>query len=552
MDEHISVPVLIVGGGIVGLSASLFLSHLGIRSLLVERHVGTSIHPRSRGFNGRTMELYRQLGLDGPIRDAGSDINLSKGIYKGSTLVGVIEPQKRGKEGEVRGGKPGDGLIKAMSPVIGTRATQDLVEPILLTAARAQQFADVRFYTEYTEFHQDRGGVTAGIRDRESGRRSIIHAQYLLGADGANSKVRQKLGIEMTGKGLLGHLVNILFEADLLELVQGREFSLCLIDQPEVRGLFTSINNSNKWVFHLSYDPAKGENAEEYTMDRCKELVKLALGIPEVEVKILSILPWESAVRVVETLQQGRVFLAGDAAHQMPPWRGQGANSGIADVHNLAWKLAAVLKGEADPTLLNTYGSERLPVGRLAAEISGAAADEHGLITSLDLMTMLKLIRAGAMVLGYGYLYNSLTIVQDDFSQLFRIPWNPMAWLLDLNGRPGTRVPHLWVQQGGQQISTLDVCSKNFVVLAGEGGGSAWCEAAAKTSDSLGIELAVYRIGLSGDLVDPNNQWLSLAGISTNGAILVRPDGFIAWRSYGQPSSLTDRISGVMRKVLCR
>lgn len=551
MAQQNSVPVLIVGGGIVGLSASLFLSHLGVRSLLVERHSGTSIHPRARSLNARSMEIFRGLGLDGVIRDAGSELGPSQGLIRGSTLLEAIEPQKRSPEGATRGGKPGDSIIKTISPVVGAWVTQDMSEPALLRAARAQQMADVRFYTECTDFSQDDAGVTAEIRDRESGKTSTIHAQYLLGADGVGSPVREKLGIQRTGKGVLGHLMNILFEADLSELVRRREFSLGLITRPEVRGLFASINNGTRWVFHAVYDPAKGEKAEDFTMDRCKELVELALGMPDVEVKVKSVLPWESAVRVVQTLRKGRVFLAGDAAHQMPPWRGQGATSGIADVHNLAWKLAAVLKGEAGPALLDTYDSERLPVGRLVAEESGAVADEHGLF-AMNLKVILKTIRMGSRVAGFGYTYNSPAIIPDDVSQFFRIPWHFTAWLLNLSGRPGTRVPHLWVHQDDQQISTLDVCNTNFVLLAGGEGGDAWREAAVGTAELLGIKLTVYCIGPSGDLVDPNNQWLYLAGISANGALLVRPDGFVAWRAYTQPTSITEKLNQVMRQVLCR
>jgi putative polyketide hydroxylase len=142
----------------------------------------------------------------------------------------------------------------------------------------------------------------------------------------------------------MGHLLNVLFHADLKDLVHQREFSLCIIERPEVSGIFTSINNSDRWVFHLSYDPSKGEKASDFTRERCQELLRIAIGIPEIEIDIKSILPWELSVRVAERLQHGRIFLAGDAAHQMPPWGGQGGNSGIADAHNLAWKLAAVLK----------------------------------------------------------------------------------------------------------------------------------------------------------------------------------------------------------------
>ena len=551
MNDPVSVPVLIVGGGIVGLSASLFLSHLGVRSLLVERHAGTAIHPRARGFNVRTMELYRELGLDDAVRKAGAELSSSGGIYRGSTLAEVIEPQKRANKTNGRRGLPTDGITKRISPVLGARATQDAVEPVLLAAARAQHLADVRFHTECTEFTQDGAGITAQIRDRGSGETSTIHAQYMIGTDGAGSPVRQKLGIGLTGIGLLGHLVNIQFQADLSELVRGREFSLCLIDRPGVRGIFASINNSDRWVFQACYDPTKGDKAEDFTIDRCKELVKMAIGLPELEVKIMTALPWECAARVVDTLQQERVFLAGDAAHQMPPWRGQGATSGIADVHNLTWKLATVLKGEAEPALLDTYDTERLPVGRLAVEGSAAATDKYGLLAK-NWTFIIKILSSTGWLLGYGYRYSSSTIIQDATSQLFRFPWDFSAWLLDLNGAPGTRVPHLFVQQSGEEISTLDLCSKTFVVLAGQDGADAWKEAAARTRDVLGINLVVYGIGPSSDLLDSSNQWLSLAGISACGALLIRPDGFVAWRAYAQPNSLSERLKQIMRQVLCR
>ena len=286
-------------------------------------------------------------------------------------------------------------------------------------------------------------------------------------------------------------------------------------------------------------------------MDRCTEVVNLALGMPEIDVKVISILPWQASSRVAQTLQKGRIFLAGDAAHHMTPYRGQGATTGIADVHNLAWKLAAVIKGEAQSALLETYDTERLPDGRLAVDISGAAADQYGL-PDMSWGALLKVIPMAGIMLGYGLRYSSSAVIQEDLSQLFRIPWNVPAWVLDLNGRPGTRVPHLLVQRDGQQISTLDTTGRTFVLLAAEGGGEAWQEAAQKTADSLGIDLVVYTIGPSGNLVDLKNQWLYLAGISLTGALLVRPDGFVAWRIYAQPDLLIEKLNRVMRQILCR
>lgn len=558
--QEVHVPVLIIGGGIVGLSASLFLSHLGIRSLLVERHPGTSIHPRARGFNGRTMELYRGLGIDEEIRAAGAELSASYGIYKGATLSEVIGKKKRGKGDTKRAGMPGGGpggIISWISPVAGARGTQDLVEPVLLAAARQRQpTADLRFNTECSSFEQSPTEVTATIVDRASGSETTIHATYAIGADGANSRVRQTLNIPITGPGLLGNLINVLFEADLKQFVDRREFSICLIDNPskKVRGLFTSINNSNIWVFHISHDPtAEGDSVDTYTPSHCTALIKLALGMPEIDIKIKSILPWESAVRVASTLQKDRIFLAGDAAHQMPPWGGQGANSGVADVHNLSWKLALVLNDRADPTLLETYTSERLPVDKLVAEESGAASDEYGIL-ALTYTSMVRFIPKIPRILGYGYSYNDSRAVIPETH--FQIPWAPFAWVFDLIGRPGTRVPHLWLERQSnpqQKISTLDLCGKEFVLLAGSDG-TAWRDAATTVSKKTDlITIDAYCVGgLDGDIIDAKHQWEYAAGISATGALLIRPDGFVAWRVYQIQKNPEERLEEVMKKILCR
>lgn len=543
--------VIIVGGGIVGLSASLFLSSHGIKSLLVERHTGTSIHPRARSVNSRTMELYRELGIEVAIRSAGASLSRSMGIYKGSSLASVIEPHKRkDKTGPPK--FPFDSFIEKIGPARGAFVTQDLIEPVLLAAAR-ERGGDVRFNTECIGFEQDDKGIQATLRYRSDGSESMISADYMIAADGAGSPIRRKLDVRTTGAGTLGHLLNILFEADLRDFVRDREFSMCIIEHSEVRGLFTSINNDNRWVFHLSYDPSKGEKADDFSPQRCEELVKIAIGLPDVEVEIISVLPWEPTVRVAEQFQHDRLFLAGDAAHQMPPWAGHGATSGITDVHNLAWKLAAVLNGLATEALLSTYDSERVPIGRLVSEESGAAADEHGIFSlNKNLRTLWNIICRIPRVAGYGYHYTSQGIIKTDTTPF---PWSlswlfhPLQWLLHLDGRAGTRAPHLWVQRNGQPISTLDILGKSFVLLVGSEG-DAWCKNAT-VLDSVGVSLEVFRVGPIGDLLCPKGEWESMAGISSTGALLVRPDGFVAWRVWQQPHDIPEELTSALLQALC-
>ncbi|TPX19083.1 uncharacterized protein E0L32_011244 [Thyridium curvatum] len=556
MPEAHDVPVLIVGGGIVGLCASLFLSHQGVKSLVVERHAGTSIHPRARGVNRRTMELFREIGVADAVRDAGADLSPSMGIYHGRSLAEVIEPLKRSAAAAPAGGRrmPGAAYFEWLGPAEGARGTQDKVEPVLLAAAR-ERGGEMRFHTECVGFDQDENGITATLRDRTTEAESPVRAAYMIAADGAGSPVRRELGVPTTGAGRLGYLLNILFEADLAELVRGREFSLCLVDRPEVKGLFTSINNSDVWVFHLSYIPGPGSHAEDFTPERCRDLIRIALGMPDVDIHVKSILPWEPTVRVAESFQHGRIFLAGDAAHQMPPYGGQGATSGIADVHNLAWKLAAVLNKEANRSLLATYDAERVPIGRLVSEESGAMADEHGLISTWkSLPAIWALVKRMPRLAGYGYSYTSQAINTEDATPLW---WRAigllpsLSYIIGIDGQAGTRAPHLWVSLKDRRISTLDLFGKGFVVVAGSEG-NMWQEVAPRVAATLGVQLASYRAGPSGDLVAPSGRWESLAGITKNGALLMRPDGFVAWRSWTTPPNAERKLEEVLKGVLCR
>ena len=531
-------PVLIVGGGIVGLTASLLLSQYGVRSLLVERHAGTSIHPRARGVNARTMEIYRSLRLEEKFREVGKELQPAVGVLKGTTLREALERLTPTQYEQL--GKQMEALVGTadLSPTQSSRGTQDLVEPVLLQEAR-KRGGMVSFSTELLSFEQDEQGVTAHVRDRVSGEESTIRATYMIGADGANSSVLRILGIASSEGKEFGHLLNILFHADLRRFVEGREFSQCRIERPEMVGVLLSINNSDRWTFQLAYHPERGEQPTDFPLERCQVLLTQALGCPNVEVEVKGILPWTARASIADTLQHGRIFLAGDAAHQVTPWSGLGANTGIADVHNLVWKLAAVLKENADPVLLDTYTIERRPVGLSAVALAHAQTGEDGLArmerfeqnpaNTSGLEVRFQLIR------GFGYKYTSQAILTEQGTDSENV---------DLNGQPGTRVPHLWLSHKGERLSTIDLASGSFVLLAGPDGG-AWVAAAGAAAAHLHIELKAYRIAPNSEFSDPEHLWAERAGIHTDGVLLVRPDGIVAWCSkteVAEPQRLLEQV----------
>jgi 2-polyprenyl-6-methoxyphenol hydroxylase-like FAD-dependent oxidoreductase len=446
-----------------------------------------------------------------------------------------------------------------IGPEDGTFVTQDMLEPVLVKAA-GERGGDVRFYTECTEIKQDEEKVTASIQYQQTCKTTTVTADYLIAADGANSRIRSQLDVPTTGRGTMGYLLNILFQADLKALVDKREFSLCVIDRPEVTGLLTSINNSDRWVFHLRYNPSQNEKPEDFPPERCQELLRIAIGIPNIKIKIVSILPWQPSVRVVTKLQHGRTFLAGDAAHQMPPYGGQGANTGISDAYNLAWKLSLVLKNMAHPRLLQTYDTERLPVGKAAAEVSAGPADDRGLISpfKLDWKTLRGWSKIVPVASGFGYVYSSESsaVIEENTWPLGGVTWkawNAPSLLHSLDGRPGSRAPHVWAERNGKPISTLDLLGSGFVLLIGSEGNDIWTEAIEQVKLKFkGLNLVGYCVGSDADIIPKmSKEWEIAAGISSNGALLIRPDGFVAWRQRRIPVDARSALEKTIEKMLC-
>jgi 2-polyprenyl-6-methoxyphenol hydroxylase-like FAD-dependent oxidoreductase len=496
------------------------------------------------------MELYRAIGIVDRVREAGASIASSAGLFQGHSLREVIEARPRQTQPR---SLRFSGFIESTSPESGTFVTQDMLEPVLVDEAR-KRGVDIRFNTECTGIEETSNAVVANLKDRGSGEMSTIETTYLIAADGARSPICAQLQIPASGRGTMGHLLNILFHADLRELVRDREFSLCLIERPEVVGLFTSINNSDRWVFHLHFDPANGDKVGDFTPEKCRTLVRAALGIADIAIDIEAILPWEPSVRITERMRQGRIFLAGDAAHSMPPYAGQGANSGIADAHNLVWKLAAVLQGQASEKLLTTYEVERLPVGKTAAKISAMGCDDRGLLPVTKNLTFFRSVwQKLFIVAGFGYEYYSQAIIPENSWPLGGWTWRPWtipSLMFAIDGRPGRRVPHIWVEIDSEQKSTLDICGPHFTVLAGANG-IEWIQAAAQIACARGIRLDAYMIGPTHELKAAKGVFETAAGIFSHGVLLVRPDQFVAFRSRRMATGCQSVLESALKQACC-
>ncbi|OEJ30929.1 FAD-dependent oxidoreductase [Streptomyces subrutilus] len=539
MKENVDhrVPVLIVGGSLVGLCTSLFLGRHGIRHMLVEKHAGTSVHPRGRGINVRTMELFRVAGVEGRIREAASVLADNHGILQGGSLTG--EDQEWLFE-EI---DPG-GALGRFSPSAWCLCSQNDIEPVLMSVTPTLG-ADLRFSTELLSFDTDDTGVTAVVKNRDTGEHSTVRADYLVAADGPRSPVREQLGIGQTGHGDLFHNVSITFRSrGLAEVVGDRRFIVCYLTKPGADGALLPVDNQERWVFHAPWHPDRGETLEDFTDERCVEHIRRAVGAPDLDVEITGKAPWHAAERVAERYGTGRVFLAGDSAHEMSPTGAFGSNTGIQDAHNLAWKLAAVLNGAAGHRLLQSYEAERLPVARATSERASARSAEHshpGYEPEPAPGPRGGGRPGGVLTVAMGYRYTVGAVLGSDPEQ----PVVPER--MRLSGDPGTRAPHMWLHGTGGRQSTVDLYERSFVLLSSEG--TPWRAAARSVASRMGLGLDAYAIGTSpeADLApEEGADWAEVHGTTKTGAVLVRPDGFVAWRT---PEAVVDP-EAVLHEVL--
>lgn len=523
------VPVLIVGAGAAGLSTSALLAKHGVHSLVVEKRPEIFRYPKARNLSFRTLEILRGLGLSDVVHavaDGASDM-----VTK-PTLTSAEQHPALDIDAIFTG-------LSEVSPEPPIQyCPQSRLEPILLQYLRSRG-SRACYNMELTSFTQNDDGVAARVRDRGSGHVREIFADYLVAADGVHSRVRSDLGIDTTGFGALPlYFVFVYFRALWRKLVpQLGDGAAVQIRNADVDGVFLAAEG-DLGMFLTTYFPRHGETSAQFTVERCRELIISAVGRP-IDVEIVDIAPWQPYERVADTLRCRRVFLVGDAAHAMPPLKAGGANVAIQSADNLAWKLAAVLQGWAGPELLGTYHTERHPVGLFSARQS-LTGPSLALLNVDGYQPGLRADEERPMfALLAGYRYRSAAVVDDAAPTV----GDDVALVDELRGQPGTRVPHAWVSHRGQRVSTLDLLGPRFTILTSDTAG--WWAAAARTTR---VPVTVCSLGTDG--ATTALDWAAVTGLGPDGALLVRPDGFVGWRAEHLPDDPAGELSDALQSIL--
>jgi 2,4-dichlorophenol 6-monooxygenase len=578
----VSTGVLVVGSGPAGAAAALFLATLGVPTIVITKYRWTANTPRAHITNQRSMEVFRDLGIEEQVLQDASPHE----IIGDTVFCTAIAGEEIGRILTWGTHPAREADHRLASPCQTVDIPQTYLEPILVRNA-AQRGAQVRFSTEYLRHRQDADGVSVDVLDRVTGTEYTIRAGYLIGADGARSLVAQELNLPMQGRMDIAGSMNITFKADIAPYVAGRPSVLYWVVQPGSNvggigaGLVRMIRPWNEWLIVWGYDISRPP--PEVDEQAAKQIVRNLLGLPDLEVEITGTSLWGNNEMYATRLQQGRVFCVGDAIHRHPPSNGLGSNTSIQDSYNLAWKLAAVIRGEAGPALLETYTAERAPVAQqivLRANKSGrefgqlfdalgitSAATEADMLAAIEerkANTPAGVAKRAAIVeamrikdyefnahgVELGQFYSSAAIVPD--GSVRPVPARDPELYYEPSTVPGGRIPHAWVGDARTKKSTLDLASYSGFTLVTGIAGESWQRAAQDAAAKLGIPVACVVIGPGRAVTDLYFSWADLRGVPEEGALLVRPDKHIAWRSAVLPDDPARALIDALEQILCR
>ncbi|MFF3500311.1 FAD-dependent monooxygenase [Streptomyces sp. NPDC003247] len=527
------VPVLVVGGAYTGLTTALSLAARGVRPLLVERRPGAATLPKAWGLNTRSQELLHTLpGVTQRLEQALGEVRWPRMSHG----VSLADPDRRFLDPAE--GRPDPLPLSPVPPLAWISQAQ--VEGILRGCAE-DAGAELRHGTEAVSLTQDGDKVTVTLREVRSGRRYTVEADHVVAADGNTSPVRDMLGVPVRGSGVIGHMYIITFEADLTRYVE--KGAVEVIGMPGSGSSFI-LDGSERHTLWVDYFPERGESPADFTEERCLERVRRAIGDPSVDVTFVNARFFPINHKMADRFRVGRVFLAGDSAHACPPNGGQGGNLAIQDAYDLSWRLALVLDGQAGPGLLDTYEAERRPVIRitLERELALAKVSEGRVPASYNPADPDAPVPTPREFLGFRYHSAAVRTEPGDDGSLQEDPWHP-------TGRPGGRAPHVVLTAGSRTLSTLDLFGGAFVLLAGAEAAD-WAAAAERAAERLGVGLVAHRIG--DRLTDRDGVWGARYGVGPTGAVLVRPDGVIAWRGRTSAADPEGELTAALTAVLAR
>ncbi len=578
----IETDVLIVGSGPSGASAALALSTLGIANMMITKYRWTANTPRAHITNQRAMEFFRDMGIEEQVKaDSTPHDQIGDTVFCTS-----IAGEELGRILSWGTGPSRHADYVLASPTLNCDVPQNYLEPILVRNATGRG-TQTRFSSEYLSHTQDADGVTVQVLDRVTGQTLTIRAKYLIGTDGARSKVAADLDLPMEGAMDIAGSMNITFTADIQQLVGHRPSVLYWVVQPGSNvggigaGLVRMVRPWNEWLIVWGYDITGPEPVIDTAA--ATQIVRNLLGMPDLEVEITGTSLWGNNEMFATHLQKGRVFCAGDAIHRHPPSNGLGSNTSIQDSYNLAWKLAAVLRGQAGPGLLETYSAERAPVARQIVTRANKSGREFvqlfealgilGAQTEAEMIEQIEerkadtpagrrkrdAIVAAMEIKNYefnahgvelGQFYTSSAVVSDGSPRA--TPTRDPELFYQASTVPGSPLPHAWIGDARDKYSTLDLApSTQFTVFTGIAG-QPWADAAPAVAERLGIDLKAVVIGPGRRYTDLYFDWQRLREIDEDGVLLVRPDKIIAWRSLAAVDDPENALIAALSSILSR
>ena len=577
----VTTDVVVVGSGPAGATAALLLSSLGVDNIMITKYRWTANTPRAHITNQRAMEVFRDLGIEQQVLADATEHALVGDTVFCTSIAG--EEIGRIRTWGTRPDREGD--YRLASPCLIVDIPQTYLEPILVRNA-TQRGTQTRFSTEYLSHTQDADGVTVTVLDRVTGQQYTIRAKYLIGADGARSKVAADIDLPYEGAMDIAGSMNITFKADISARVAHRPSVLYWVVQPGSNvggigaGLVRMVRPWNEWLIVWGYDI--NEPAPVVDEAAAIQIVRNLLGMPDLEVEITGTSLWGNNEMYATRLHRGRVFCAGDAVHRHPPSNGLGSNTSVQDAYNLVWKLAAVLKGHADPGLLDTYTSERAPVAERIVKRANKSSREFvqifealGVLEAKDEAAMTAaieerkantpegaakraaLVRAmelknyefNAHGVDLGQFYTSTAIVSDGAE---RPEPRDADLYYAMSTVPGAHLPHAWVGDAMHRLAMMDLAPYSRWTLITGIAGEAWEAAAEKVAREFGLPLSAVVIGPGREVTDLYYDWAKLREVEEAGAVLVRPDKHIAWRSMGLPEDPEGALRAALGTILGR